>query len=66
VCRSDGVLRGSSRDKLMLDRSGVYNERGDGDGEFERRGGGSSTSGSPPGRGPGCNTGLAASSYGWE
>ena len=41
-----GLCGGSSRDELMLDRSGAGdNERGDNDGEFGLRGGGSSTSG---------------------
>ena len=46
----------------MFDGSGAGdNERGDNDGEFGLRGGGSSTSGSPLGRGLGCNTRLGVS-----
>jgi len=57
-----GLCRGSSRDGLTLDRSGAGdNGWGDDDGEFERRGGSPSMSGSLPSRGPGCNTQLAVS-----
>jgi len=46
----------------MFDRSGAGdNGRGDNDGEFGLRGRGSRTSGSPLGRGLGCNTRLGVS-----
>ena len=43
----------------MLVRSGAdESERGNEDGDSERRGGGSKMSRSPAGKTPGCNTGL--------
>lgn len=52
----------SSRTELSPDGSGENdNGRGEDDGDSERRGGGSSTSGPPGGRVPGLSTGLADS-----